>query len=391
MLHNTPLIFVFLLSIETAVLWAAGHPRSKKFFRFIPAVFWIYFLPMVASSFNMIDRQSPLYGWTTAYGLPASLFLLLVGVDLQAIARLGRTAVLIFLAGSVGIMAGTVIAFALFRPLTGDHFFSGFGALSASWIGGSANMIAVKEAVGTPDHVFLPMVVVDTVVPYAWMGFLIFASTWQRPIDRWNRADEALLEHIRRRLVTYSLDRQKQRIDVIKTVLITLAAFIVSLGLKQVSSALPVVLGVISAFTWTVILVSVFGLACSLTRLRQFEPEGSTKVGYFLLYFVLTTIGAKASITHLGESLILIAAGFMIVLVHAAVLMAAARYFKAPVMLAAAASQANIGGVASAPVVAEVYQTGLSTIGLLMAVLGNIIGTYLGIIVSQVCRAITLM
>ena len=159
--------------------------------------------------------------------------------------------------------------------------------------------------------------------------------------------------------------------------------------MQRVAQVLPAVEGVISSFAWTIILVSTLGLAGSLTPLRRCEALGSTRIGYYLLYFVLTTIGAKASVSHLGASAVLIAAGVVIILVHAAVLLIAARLLKAPMMLIATASQANVGGVASAPVVAEIYQPGLASIGLLMAILGNIIGTYLGIVVGQICRWMT--
>ena len=388
MFKNPFLIFFILLSIEIAVLSAAAHPRTKRYFRFLPAVFWIYFLPMLISSAGWIDSKSPLYGLVTTYGLPASLFLLLLGVDLPAIARLGRTAVLMFLFGSAGIMLGTTLSFLIFRPFVGDVFWAGFGALSASWTGGSANMIAVKEALGTPDDVFLPMVVVDTIVPYIWMGLLVTASTGQVAFDRWLRADRGVIDDIRQRMSNVG-QKQIATLNVKNIVLLAGFAFVVSAALQRVAQVLPTAEGIISSFAWTIILVSTAGLAGSLTPLRRCEAMGSTKIGYYLLYFVLTTIGARASLSHLGASAILIAAGVVIILVHAAVLLIAARALKAPLMLAATASQANVGGVASAPVVAEISQPGLASIGLLMAILGNIIGTYLGIVVGQICRWLT--
>lgn len=388
MINDPFLIFLILLSIEIAVLSAAGHPRTKKYFGFLPAVFWIYFLPMCVSSLGLIDAKSPLYGLVTTYGLPASLFLLLLGVDLKAIARLGRTAVLMFLAGSFGIMLGTTLSFALFKGVVGAQFWSGFAALSGSWTGGSANMVAVKEALGTPDDVFLPMVVVDTIVPYIWMGLLVSASSGQATFDRWLRADRGVIEDIRKRMVGVGT-ANVGTLHTTSLLVLSGFAFVVSIAVQRLAQVLPTAEGIISSFAWAIILVSTLGLAGSLTPLRRCEALGSTRIGYYLLYFVLTTIGAKASVSHLGASAILIAAGVVIVLVHAAVLLIAARLLKAPMMLVATASQANIGGVASAPVVAEIYQPGLASIGLLMAILGNIIGTYLGIIVGQICRWIT--
>jgi uncharacterized membrane protein len=391
MIRHPILIFIVLAGIEAFVLWVSGHARARKYFRFLPAVFWVYFLPMLASSAGWLDTQSPLYSLTVTYGLPASLFLLLLGVDLPAIARLGRVGILMFLSGSLGIMAGTVISFALFRPVVGDVFWSGFGALSASWTGGSANMIAVKEAAGVPDEVYLPMVVVDTLVPYVWMGLLVSVSAGQKMFDSFNRADPRLLEDIRRRVSGTVSSARAVCPRTKNIVLLGALASAVSGGLHYVTPMMPVVKGVVSPLTWTIILASLVGMAGSLTVLRRCESIGSTRVGYWVLYFVLTTVGAKADLSHLGTSLVLILAGFVIVLVHVIVLLIAARALKAPLMLAAAASQANVGGVASAPIVAEVYQPGSAAVGLLMAVLGNVIGTYLGIVTGQICRWVTLV
>lgn len=387
MIEHPFLIFLTLAAIEGAVLCAAGHPRTKHFFKFLPAVFWIYFLPMLASTAGLLHSESPLYQWTVTYILPGSLFILLIGVNLRAIARLGRKALLMFLAGSFGMMLGTVISFSVFKDIVGPEFYSGFGALSGSWMGGSANMVAVKEAVGTPDDIFIPMVVVDTVIPYFWMAVLIAGSTWQDAVDRFNGADQGILKEIRQRLEGMADNIPVRFSFPAMAGLIVLSAGI-SLPLIRGSELLPVIEGIVSPFTWTIILVSVLGLAMSFTRLRRLDAKGSTQMGYILLYFVLTTIGARASLSSLATSGILIAAGCLIVLVHVTVLLSAARLLKAPVMLAAASSQANIGGVASGPIVAGVYQPGLAAIGLLMAVFGNVIGTYLGIITTQVCRMI---
>src|SRR3989338_479761 len=233
MIQHPFLIFLILLAIEAAILSAAAHPRPKKNFGFLPAVFWIYFLPMCVSSLWIIDDQSPLYGLVTTYGLPASLFLLLLGVDLPVIVRLGRTAVLTFLAGSLGIMLGAALSFALFKEVVGADFWSGFGALSGSWTRGSANMVAVKEALGTPDDVFLPMVVVDTIVPYVWMGLLVTVSTRQAVFDRWLRADRGVIDHIRRRMAGVGPARAVT-LNAKNIILLSGLAFAASSGLQWV-------------------------------------------------------------------------------------------------------------------------------------------------------------
>jgi len=171
MIHNPLLLILVLGALEAIILFLAGNPRTKHWFNFLPSMFWIYFLPMLLSTGGVMDAKSPLYAQITRYFLPPALFLLLLNVDIKAIARLGPCALVMFFAGSFGIMLGMVTSFVIFKPFIGAQFWSGFGALSASWTGGSANMVAVKEALNTPDAVFLPMVIVDTIVPYVWVGF----------------------------------------------------------------------------------------------------------------------------------------------------------------------------------------------------------------------------
>ena len=383
MIKNPWLIIGCLLTIEIGILWLSNHPRFKKYFSFLPSIFWIYFLPMVLSTIGLIDAQSPIYSLISTNFLPISLFLLLMTVDLKAILKLGRPALLMFLSGGLGVMVGGVVVFLFFKDVIGRQMWSGFGALSGSWTGGSANMIAVKEALSTPDHVFLPMVVVDTIVPYVWMGMLISLVTFQPIFDRWNKSEHAILEDLQKRAVPVS--SRSAHVHFLTTFLIVGLAMIVTYVAKWLVQFLPVIKDVISSYTWMIIVVSLLGLAASMTPLRKVEKFGSTRIGYFFLYFVLTSIGAKASLRFESSTLILIALGFLWITIHGAVLVLAARWLKAPMFLVAVASQANVGGVASAPIVAEVYQPGLSSIGLLLAVFGNIIGTYLGIMTGQVC------
>ena len=385
MISNPFFIVAFLITVETLVLQLSRHQQTKRFFDLLPAVFWIYFLPMLAATFGLISAQSPVYGMITTWLLPASLVLLLLGVDMKAILRLGPAALAMFFIGAAGIIVGAVISYTLFKPLIGNDFWSGFGALSASWTGGSANLIAVKEALSVRDAVFAPMVIVDTVVPYIWMGVMIAMVGIQPAFDRWNRADRTILEHLGK-----SAGEQPAPTSGNRTPSgILLALIVASAGSGTaylVARQLPEIRGMLSSYTWTIIIVSLIGIMLSFSPARNLERSGATRTGYDLLYFVLTAIGAKASVACIGSALVLIAAGMLIVAIHAIILLVGARLIKAPMFLVAAASQANIGGVASAPVVAEIYQPGLASVGLLLAILGNIVGTWLGIACAQLCR-----
>ena len=248
-------------------------------------------------------------------------------------------------------------------------------------------MIAVKEALSTPESVFTPMVVVDTIVPYVWMGILIAFAGRQAAFDRWNHADSAILDNLSGRIKERK-ERgaaNKQRWPFLLIALVSVAGMIAS---RFLSGIIPEIPQVLSRYGWMIICVSCIGIGLSFTRLRGLGEQGASQAGYYLLYFVLTSIGAKASIERLSAVPFLISCGFLIVLVHALVLLAAARLMRLPLFLLATASQANIGGVASAPVVSATYRPELASVGLLLAILGNIIGTYLGIITGRICSLI---
>ena len=385
MIQHPLLIILFLLAIQIAVLRLSRLSSLKKIFDVVPYICWIYFLPMVASTLGIIDAKSPVYGYFTQWLLPLSLFLLLCTIDVKSIWRLGPLALGMFAIGSFSVMLGMVLAFALFHPIIGGQFWSGFGALTGSWTGGSANMIAVKEALSTPDEVFLPMVVIDAVLPYLWMGILMSLSTRQKAFDEKIHANTAAVDSIAKRFKHWheSFQIKWSPVGVLSVIMV---GIIGSLAARWLAGFLPTVKDVVNPFTWIIIMVSLLGLGLSFTPLRKIETKGSTPIGYFCLYFVLTTIGAKANLGQMGQVLPLAAAGLVVIAVHALVLLAACRLLKAPLFLAAVSSQANLGGVASAPIVAEVYHKGLAPVGLLLAILGNIIGTYIGILTGQLCR-----
>jgi len=386
-------IIMVLLVIEGAILYAAGRRRAERFFKYVPAMFWIYFLPMLANTIGLIPPKenlageviTPVYGVITTYCLPACLVLLLISVDLRAIYRLGAVAIAVMLAGSLGTLVGGPIVMLIFGSRLPPEIWSGIGALSASWMGGSSNMIAVAESVGTPSKIYGTMIVADTIIPYAWMGLLILLSAHQAKFDRWNRARSDILDDLKRRTAGGAAARSEP-ITLRHLVVMFAVAAVGTYAAIQLAGVLPVVPQIVSQFAWTIILATALGLLLSLTPIRRLERFGASTIGYGLLYFVLASIGARTSLTSLADAPLMIVVGIVWVLIHGAFILAAGRLFRAPMALMAAASQANMGGTASAPVVAEIYHKGLAPVGLLLAVLGSIVGTYLGILCAHICR-----
>lgn len=398
-ISNPVYILAVLLAVELGIMSLAGSRRFGFLFRFLPSVFWIYFLPMVLSTAGLVDRNATVYSRLSAQILPAALFLLLLSVDLRAIIRLGPWAVGMFFVGSFGIVLGTVVSFILFRPWIGGEFWSGFAALSGSWTGGSANMVAVKEAMATPQEIFAPMVIVDTIVSYSWMAVLLSLARFQNRFDAWNHSNRSVVEQLRKHgaFVKQTAEevqpgfpgRATRWIRSLPILGCLLAAAVAVTQIAYAVAAWMPAGKTFSSLAWVIIFSSSLGLACSLARIRAAEHI-SQKWGYIFLYLVLAGIGAQADLSQIGSAFRLILSGVGIVLVQAGCLFVAVRILRVPLGLAVTASQANIGGVASAPVIAESFLPGFASLGLLLAILGNIVGTYVGIFTGTILQMFNL-
>lgn len=365
-----------LTAIIAVLFWLSGVARLKRLFDVLPVVLFAYFLPTIATALRIIPPQSSTYDWITRYMLTLALFLLMITVDLRSVIRLGPMALIMMLAGAAGIMVGAPIILLLFGPVLPPDAWKGIAALTGSWIGGSANMVAVAESVGTPDSLLGPMIIVDTVVGYSWMAILLVLSAWQDRFDRWNRAHREAVEATNRHLA--DLDARRAPLDLRNAGLIVLGGFAAATLGVTVGGWLPE-LGnpkIISHMTWTVLLVVTIGLILSLTRLQRLEEEGASRIGYVALYLMMAAVGAQADLRAVLEAPVFLLAGVVWIGIHVGVLFLVARLIRAPLFFIATGSMANIGGTASAPVVASMYHPAMAPVGLLMAVLGYVVGTY---------------
>ena len=378
-------IIAVLFIIEGAILFLAERPVGKKLFKILPSMFWIYFLPMLANTLGLLPEESPVYGLLTRWMLPAALVVLLLSADICGIGRLGPTALGVMAAGMAGIMLGALIVLLLFRHWLPSDAWQAIGPLSGSWIGGSANMVAVKEAVGTPDDLFKLIIIVDTIIPYAWMGLLIALSSHQQKFDRWNRSNTKLIEELAKRAKTNG-PAEKPRFTPIGVLMILLTAALGAAIAVWSSGRLPAVKNVINPVAWSVIVATILGVSFSFTPVSRLQCRGSNRIGFIMLYLVLASIGAKTSLSYMGDLPIFLIAGVTWICIHAVCLLLAARLLKAPMALVAAASQSCIGGPASGPVIAGIYHPDLAPVGLLLAVLGNILGTFLALSATGLCR-----
>ena len=379
MINDPNAIFVYIIFLIGIIYYLRSQPSLAKLFKYMPPVIWIYFLPMISTSIGIIPNDSVLYDWTTRHLLPTALILLLLSSNISAMASLGPKAIGTMLFGTLGIIIGGSLSLLIFGGLLPADAWMGLGALSGSWIGGSANMVAVGKSIGTSEDLFGNMIVIDTLVGYGWMGVVIFISGHQDTIDRWNNADTSIIKQLNIQMDTSENKRPTSFNDLLTIVAVGLVGGYLSL---KIGVWLPDVGSILTSFGWTIIVVSAIGILLSFTSLSDLENAGASHVGNIFLYILLGTIGAKANIMQVTDLPIYIIVGIVWILFHAIILFIGGRLLKAPMFLIATSSQANIGGVVSAPIVATVYRKSLAPVGLLMGVMGNVIGIYAGLITA---------
>ena len=385
MIKDPNAIFVYIIFLIGVIYYLRSKPSLTKLFKYMPPVIWVYFLPMISTSIGIIPNDSVLYGWTTRHLLPPALILLLLSSNIRAMTALGPKAIGTMLFGTLGIIIGGSLSLLIFGSLLPEDAWMGLGALSGSWIGGSANMVAVGKSIGTSDDLFGNMIVIDTLVGYGWMGVVIFISGYQKAIDKWNNADTEIIKRLDIKMNLSSNKRATSFNDLLTIISVGLIGGYLSL---KIGDWLPDIGSILTSFGWTIIIVSAIGILLSFTKLSELDNAGASHVGNIFLYILLGTIGAKANIMQVTDLPIYIIVGVVWIAFHALILFLGGRLLRAPMFLIATSSQANIGGVVSAPIVATVYNKSLAPVGLLMGVMGNVIGIYAGLLTAWILSII---
>jgi uncharacterized membrane protein len=390
-------VFAFCAATCGAIFWISSQSWAKGFFKIVPSIALVYYLPTLASTVGFIPSDSTAYDWMRDYLLPFSLFILMITMDVPAVLKIGPRAIIMMLLGTAGVVLGGPITLLLFSQWLPPDAWKGLAALSGSWIGGGGNFAALKEAVGAPDSIIGPIIIVDTVVAYTWMGILLFLANYQTTIDRWNNAKVDVLEDLNRRFQVFQ-ETQVRTIQLSDVLTVLAIGFGGAVGCQYLSNRIygathsgltemaPNLASIFSPFTWLVILISTLGIALSFTPLRRIEMAGASKLGYAALYLFLTSIGAKADLAGLLEAPVLLLVGIVWIAFHVAFLLVGARLLRAPFFLVAVGSQANIAGAASAPIVAAAYYEALAPVGLLMGMLGYLVGNYAGLLCAFLLR-----
>ena len=404
LIQNDIVVFGLIAATLGAVFWTASREQGmwKRFYTYVPALLLCYLLPGIYNTLGLIDGQN-----TRLYNpvardilLPAALVLLTLAVDIRGILRLGPKLIVMYLGASLSIMLGAVVAFQLMKwlhPATvaGDTW-AGMAALAGSWIGGGANMLAMREVFDVDATTFGQFAVVDVGVGYVWMAVLIFMAGRADRIDARSGADTSGIDALKLRIQAFQA--QHERVASLTDLMLIVA---VAFGVVGLSHAIA---GPVSAwfkghvawapqfsldapFVWVVVISTTCGLALSFTRARNLEGAGASKLGSLLLYFLIACIGMQMDLLALLDRPWLFLLGLIWIGVHIVLLWLLARVLKVPFFYFAIGSQSNIGGPASAPVVAAAFHPSLAPVGVLLGTMGYATGTYLAYIVGITLRA----
>lgn len=377
-----------------AVFWTASRPSGfwKRFYSVVPALLVCYLVPALYNSFGLIDGAgSGLYPMARDYLLPSALVLFCVAMDIGAILRLGPKAVIMFLTGTVGVVLGAWVSFwamGLIHPETvAGETWRGMTTVAGSWIGGGANQAAMKEVFEVDATLFGQFIAVDVVVAYFWMAVLLFLAPRAAAFDRWVGADTSAIEDLKRQIASYQEEHAR-----VPGMADFMLIFAIGLGVTGLSHFLATPLvewvrsmplewrlqdySLDSQFFWIVVFATTFGVLLSFTRARRLEGAGASTIGSVFLYVLITTIGMQMDLKSLADKPMLLALGVIWISVHALLMIGVAKLIHAPLFFLAVGSQANIGGAASAPVVASAFHPSLAPVGVLLAVFGYALGTY---------------
>ncbi|MCH1581873.1 MAG: DUF819 family protein [Flavobacteriales bacterium] len=417
-------ILGLLLACLALVFHTSRLPRFAKFYKFVPALLMAYFLPAILNSTGIIEagEGSNLYYVASRYLLPASLLMFCLSIDIKGIINLGPKALIMFFAATFGIVVGGPTALWLVGQIRPDVFggdapdalWRGLSTIAGSWIGGGANQTALKEIAQAQDDQFSVMIIVDVFVANLWMPFLLIGAGMSAVIDKRLKADASAVDALKAKVEAYQ--SSIARIPTFNDLMVLLGVIFGMVGAAHFvggsisegmahwyaesiandpDSIVRFLSSLKSPFFWLVFLSTMFGVALSFTPMRKYEGAGASKLASVFLYVLVATIGAKMDIGELiaswNQYWPVLVIGLLWMLVHVTVLLVVAKLIKAPFFFVAVGSQANVGGAASAPIVASAFSPALAPVGVLLAVLGYAVGTIGAVVCMEFMRYLSMV
>ncbi|MBD3793237.1 MAG: DUF819 family protein [Campylobacterales bacterium] len=382
---ETAFTYLTVLIFIASLLVYLEHKTHTKLFEYLPPIVILYFSVMSLSTLGLwqsTDAIKESYNAFKSNLLPAMIFLMLLQADIRKILKLGRKILLTFFLASLSISLGFIIMFALMHHFFDPEAWKAFGALSGSWMGGMGNMVAIQNALVLPDSQMGYVLLIDSIDYAVWVMILLALVPFAPKFNRWSRSDASILDSL-----TTKLDQSNDNkpIDFVSLFMMLGLSLMISVLTQQLAMLLPMS-NFLTPATWVVILATLAGIFFGMTPLSR--NASASPIANIMLYLIVALIASRADFKELAEAPIYIVSGFMIILIHALFMVLFSKLFRLDLFSIGVASLANIGGVASAPILAGAYHRALIPIGVLMAMMGYIIGTFVGLGVAHILRII---
>lgn len=357
----------------------------QKIFSIIPPVVIIYVGFMILCTLKFWDLETTKEAYLTIKNpvLYAAVFLMLLRCDMKKIIKLGPKMLLAFFSATISIGIGFVLTFMIMHGVIGNNAWGPLGALCGSWMGGTGNMLAIQAALHVEEGDMVYTLVMDTICCNIYIPFLLWVLTKSKAFNKWTKSDTRIIDEVGESLSTQAKANDKPLSWQNIALLLGIGLFM-SLISQKVGGAIGAHLTFLDTATWTVLFISVVGVIFALTPIGKLK--GVEEVSNVMLYFIIALIASRADIGGVKNGFAWILSGFMVMIFHVIFMVVAAKIFKLDIFSCAVASVANIGGTATAPILAGAYKESLVPVGIIMALLGNLIGTVGGLLVAYGMR-----
>jgi uncharacterized membrane protein len=380
------LLYVAVLAITAAFIVFIEKRTQAKLFKYLPAIVLLYFVVMLMSTFGVWQKSESVtatYKVLKSNLLPAMIFLMLLLADMREIIKLGKKMLLTFFLASASIAIGFIGTFTLFHTYFEPDAWKPFAALSGSWMGGTGNMVAIQGALNLPDSAMGYTLLIDSIDYAIWVMILLALVPFAKKFNLWSKADTTIIDEVGERLALKA--KHRKSLDFTSLLILLGTALFIS-AFAQYSSAFLPTTSFLTTTTWVVIIATLAGTLFAMTPLAKLS--GSSLLANMMLYLIVALIASRANFTELTEAPLYIIAGFVIIAIHVVIMVFFAKLFRLDLFSLGVASLANIGGVASAPILASAYSKSLIPIGVLMAMMGYILGTFGGLMVGRILEII---
>ncbi len=383
----SPLGVIAVLCAVAAFFFLLAELTKARLFQYVPPLLFIYATPVFLNNLDVIPSSSPVYSGLSAYLLPAFIVLMLIKVNIPAVVKVMGKGVLVMLMGTAGVMVGCVVAYLIVHPWLSPDAWKGYGALAGSWIGGTANMAATKEILGTSEEQFGLAIIADNVIYVVWLPLLLMSRDFADRFNRWARVPEDRIEAMEAaaelHLEEDHAPRMPQYLYLAAVVFgVAWAGTALAPGIAAgIAESAPALGTLFSETTVRILLVTTVALLLSLTPVSKLP--NSTAMGTALVYIFVAGMGARASVSGLAEAPMFVLGAFIWIAIHGLFCIAGAWLFRVDIHSVAIASAANIGAAASAPIVAAHHRPSLVPVSILMALLGYALGNYLAPIAGR--------